>query len=94
MEELVRLHSLYPVLDMPEAVIREIVSGVDLDCGCLATRRLAAVGHRRLPGPLHAGHIKRASDVVGRRRRARTEAVPAVKPKQSPFRILGVKRPS
>ena len=83
MEELVRLRSLYPVLDMPEAVILS---------GCIATRRLAAAGHRRLPGLLHAGPIKHASDVVGRRR-AMTEAVPAVNPKQSSFQILEVKRP-
>jgi len=35
-------------------------------CGCVASMGLAAVGHYRLIGSLTAGHLFKASDVVGR----------------------------
>lgn len=98
MEELLRLRVLFPKLDMPEAVIREIAKpyknpsecifartthivsadlktkvtpcqfGGDPDCeqcGCIATLGLAAIGHHRVVGPLTAGHLMKASQVIG-----------------------------
>ncbi|HMF63275.1 MAG TPA: hypothetical protein VK608_04235 [Edaphobacter sp.] len=35
-------------------------------CGCVASMGLAAVGHHRVVGSLTAGHIFKASEVVGR----------------------------
>jgi MoaA/NifB/PqqE/SkfB family radical SAM enzyme len=99
MEELLRLRRQYPILEMPEEVIREIASppkspeecifaqtthtlSADLktkitpcqfggnpdceQCGCIASMGLAAVGRRRVIGPLTAGGIFVASAKIGR----------------------------
>jgi sulfatase maturation enzyme AslB (radical SAM superfamily) len=34
-------------------------------CGCIASMGLAAVGHHKVVGPLTAGHLFKASDIVG-----------------------------
>jgi hypothetical protein len=34
-------------------------------CGCIATLGLAAIGHHRVVGPLTAGHLMKASQVIG-----------------------------
>ena len=121
MQELLRLRVLYPSLDMPERVIREIATppnnpaecvfarttvtisadlktkvtpcqfGGDPDCaqcGCMATLALAAVGHHRVAGRLTAGHLFRASDVIGRGWRRLTQGAPEPQPDPQPFTIL------
>jgi organic radical activating enzyme len=121
MNELFRLRVLYPSLDMPEAVIREIATppkspadcvfartthtvsadlktkvtpcqfGGDPDCaqcGCIATLGLAAVGHHRVAGALTAGHLFKASDIIGRRWRSLTHSTPQPQTEAQPFTIL------
>jgi MoaA/NifB/PqqE/SkfB family radical SAM enzyme len=121
MEELLRLRVLFPKLDMPEVVIREIASpyknpsecifartthivsadlktkvtpcqfGGDPDCeqcGCFATLGLAAIGHHRVLGPLTAGHLMRASEVIGRRWRSLTRSSRPIESDAQPFHIL------
>ena len=60
-------------------------------CGCIASMALAAVGHRRVLGPLTAGHLFRVSDRFGREWRRLGKSLarqPEVRLPQSPFKVL------
>ena len=60
-------------------------------CGCIGSMALAAVGHHPVLGALNAGHLFRASDVVGQvLSQMRSRLAPAASAPQlmSPFKIL------
>ena len=77
-----------------ETVISPCQFGGDPDCeqcGCIASMALAAVGHRRVLGPITAGDLFRISDRVGRewRRLGKSSArQPDVRLAQGPFKVL------
>ena len=73
--DLLKLRKKYPILDMHESLIQEMLTpppcqfGGDPDCeqcGCIASMGLAAVGHHRVLGRLTAGHLFKISDNVGK----------------------------
>jgi MoaA/NifB/PqqE/SkfB family radical SAM enzyme len=60
-------------------------------CGCIASVGLAAVGNYRILGPITAGHVFRASDVLGKKWRKVQNALwseAVVESAQTPFEIL------
>jgi MoaA/NifB/PqqE/SkfB family radical SAM enzyme len=60
-------------------------------CGCIASVGLAAVGNYRILGPITAGHVFRASDVLGKKWRKVQNAFrpePVVETRPTPFEIL------
>ena len=60
-------------------------------CGCIASVGLAAVGHHKVIGPLTAGHLFKASDVLGKKWRKVQNALspePVIETRQTPFEIL------
>ncbi|HEY2858120.1 MAG TPA: radical SAM protein [Terracidiphilus sp.] len=62
-----------------------------LQCGCIASMALAAVGHHPVLGALTAGHLFKASDRIGKGLRGIGNAIarkPAASPALSPFKIL------
>lgn len=60
-------------------------------CGCIASMALAAVGHRRLLGPITAGDLFFISDRIGREWRRLGKSLmrrPEVSLPSSPFKVL------
>jgi len=60
-------------------------------CGCIASVGLAAVGHRRVLGPLTAGHLFQASAKIGevwRNLQTPPSSKSIIQIKTSPFEIL------
>jgi MoaA/NifB/PqqE/SkfB family radical SAM enzyme len=56
-------------------------------CGCIASTALAAVGHHRVLGPLTAGHLFIASDILGKGWRRLQKITPALSPRKE-FDVL------
>jgi MoaA/NifB/PqqE/SkfB family radical SAM enzyme len=57
-------------------------------CGCIATLGLASIGHHRVVGPLTAGHLMKASQVIGTRWRSLTGGSRSPASDTQPFHIL------
>lgn len=119
--DLLRLRIQYPILDMQESLIRELLRPPDspkscifarttttisadlktkitpcqfggepdcLQCGCIASMGLAAVGHHRVAGALTAGRLFYASDRIGASLRAIGRVLSRPEPKAATFTIL------
>ena len=77
-----------------ETAISPCQFGGDPDCeqcGCIASMALAAVGHRRVLGPITAGNLFFISDRIGREWRRLGKSLmrqPQVRLAQSPFKVL------
>lgn len=57
-------------------------------CGCIATLGLAAIGHHRVVGPLTAGHLMKASQVIGARWRSLMRSSRPPESDTQPFHII------
>jgi hypothetical protein len=60
-------------------------------CGCIATLGLAAIGHHRVAGPLTAGHLFNASELIGKRWRSLADRSRSSQTDTQPFHILNAR---